>query len=280
MSVWLPTAPCTPECCVAVAGPVVPVPVRVIRAVSALAVLVVGVALAPLVRLLGRQVRERMIMAGARALLGSLGVRATFVGAGSVQGGALLASNHISWLDILMIAAARPGRMLAKIEVRHWPAIGALAARGGTIFLDRDRLRTLPTTVAEIATGLRRGQRVVVFPEGSTWCGRASGRFRPALFQAAIDAGVPVQPITISYRQAGASGPTTTPAFVGEDGLVSSLGRVLAMRGLEAELILRTPLGTDSGLDRRALARAAQLSATGQCGHASAMPHTEPVPAA
>jgi 1-acyl-sn-glycerol-3-phosphate acyltransferase len=249
--------------------------VRVLRAVGCVAVLVTGIALTPVVRGLGARRRERLTRIWSRTLLRSLGVRVRIVGGdGGHDGAALVVSNHVSWIDIPLIATVRPSRMLAKTEVGRWPVLGPVAAWGGTIFLDRDRLRALPGTVAEIASVLRGGGRVVVFPEGSTWCGRAAGRFRPALFQAAIDSGAPVQPMTITYRLADGRA-TTTPAFVGEDGLVSSLGRVIAMRGLEAEIVLRPVIRTDEGLDRRALALAARDAAVGRCGHVPAQARAE-----
>ncbi len=240
---------------------------QLLRALGCAAVLITGVALIPPVRGLPPRVRAALIRAWARLVLGSLGVRvrvrsadgsAAGRGRGGPGGGALLVANHVSWLDILLIAALRPARMMAKTEVRRWPLLGPLAAWGGTLFIDRDRLRALPGTVAELAGALRRGERVAVFPEGSTWCGRAGGRFRPALFQAALDAGVPVQPMALRYRLGGLS--TTAAAFVGEDGLLFSLRRVLAADGLVAEVVLPAPLPSGQYTGRRELARAAQAA--------------------
>lgn len=142
----------------------------------------------------------------------------------------LVVANHVSWLDVLLVAAVCPGRMLAKHEVSGWPVVGRLARSRGTLFIDRERIRSLPGTVAAIARALRDGETVVAFPEGSTWCGREAGRFRPAVFQAALDAGAPVRPVAIRYRLAGGE-PTTVPAFVGDDTLTASLRRVVAARG-------------------------------------------------
>jgi 1-acyl-sn-glycerol-3-phosphate acyltransferase len=96
----------------------------------------------------------------------------------------------------------------------------------------------------------------VAFPEGSTWCGRAQGHFRRAVFQAALDAGVPVQPVRLHYRFA--TGPSTAPAFVGEDSLLTSVWRVVMASGLVAEVDVRPVLAPGSHPDRRGLARAAQ----------------------
>ncbi|MFF2043494.1 lysophospholipid acyltransferase family protein [Kitasatospora sp. NPDC058170] len=275
MSVWLPTATCTPRTCLTEPGPVVARSRRVLRLAVFLVVLLTGLALVPPVRALPRGPRHRLVRAWARALLGALGVTVRFgpdpgagEGAGGAATGVLVVANHVSWLDIPLIAARQPGRSIAKTEVRRWPVLGPLVAWGGTVFLDRDRLRALPAAVDTVAAALRAGHPVVVFPEGSTWCGKESGRFRPALFQAAVQAGAPVQPVTIRYRLADGT-PTSAAAFVGEDGLLSSLARVLAVRGLVAEVTFLPPIpapaartgrGEPGCRARRDLARTAQAA--------------------
>ncbi|MEU1420665.1 lysophospholipid acyltransferase family protein [Kitasatospora sp. NPDC005751] len=274
MSVWLPTAPCTPETCLTEAAPVVALPRRILRLASFLVVLVTGLALTPSVRALPGGPRDALVRFWARTLLGALGVTVRIAPPPACGGGVLVVANHVSWLDIPLIAAGRPGRSLAKAEVRHWPVLGPLVAWGGTVFLDRDRLRTLPGTVAAVTELLRAGRPVVVFPEGSTWCGRESGRFRPALFEAAVQSGAPVQPVTVRYRLADGRA-TSAPAFVGEDGLLASIARVVSVRGLVAEVTflpaipapaVRTGQPADRWQPRRELARAAQVAveATGR----------------
>src|SRR5262249_54475669 len=113
------------------------------------------------------------------------------------------------------LLAVQPMRVVAKSEMRGWPVLGFLAARGGTFFIDRERIRRLPGTIAEMAAAMRAGEAVAVFPEGSTWCGLTGGRYRPASMQAAIDAGVPVRPVTISYRLADGTS-TRVAAWVGK----------------------------------------------------------------
>ncbi|MHC5908884.1 lysophospholipid acyltransferase family protein, partial [Streptomyces sp. S6] len=178
-------------------------------------------------------------------------------GAAPPDGGLLVVANHISWLDVPLLAAVRPARMLAKREIRQWPVAGPIAARA-SLFIDRDRLRALPDTVSRIAGALRAGQAVAVFPEGSTWCGREHGRFRRAVFQAALDAGAPVQPVRIRYRTAeGAE--STAPAFVGDDSLFTSVWRVVTARRLVAEVEVLPVVDSGKHPDRRSLARAAEV---------------------
>jgi 1-acyl-sn-glycerol-3-phosphate acyltransferase len=259
MSVWLPTAPCTPLRCLADNRPPrVGRPRRLARAAAFLTVVLLGLLLLPLARR-----SPRLIRSGARAVPAALGIRIRITGEPLPPSrGVLIVANHISWLDIPLLAAVRPARMLAKREVGAWPALGPLIARAGTLFIDRDRLRALPQVVAELADALRSGSAAAVFPEGSTWCGRGYGRFRPAAFQAALDAGVPVQPVRIRYRLADPA-PTTVAAFVGDDTLLASLRRVTAARGLVAEIRILPAIPYGAYADRRALARAAQDAVTG-----------------
>ncbi|MEU3462140.1 lysophospholipid acyltransferase family protein [Streptomyces sp. NPDC006733] len=263
---WLPSAPCTPGHCLAGTHPEVGRTRRVARRTAGIAVLAVGLALAPLVRRCRPDLRDRLTRAWARAVPAAFGVRVDIRASGTAArlpaGGVLVVANHISWLDIPLVAAVLPARMLAKSEVASWPVLGPLVSRGGTLFIERDRLRALPDTVARIASVLRAGTPVVVFPEGSTWCGRRQGRFRPAVFQAALDAGVTVQPVLIRYRLADA-GPATAAAFVGEDTLLASLLRVTAARGLVAEVSVLPPIPPGTHPDRRSLARAAERAVTG-----------------
>ncbi|MFI5960741.1 lysophospholipid acyltransferase family protein [Streptomyces asoensis] len=259
MSVWLPSAPCTPRACVETTTARTGAPLAVLRLTAVVALVLAGVVLAPV----SGRVPARAVRWWSRSVVRAAGVRVRITGVTAPTGtGLLLVANHISWLDIPLLAAVRPARMLAKAEIRRWPVAGALVARAGVLFIDRDRLRALPATVARIAAALRAGHAVAVFPEGSTWCGRAQGHFRRAVFQAALDAGVPVQPVRIGYRdRAGAAG--TVAAFVGEDPLLASLWRVVTARGLVAEVEVRPPLAPAAHPDRTSLAAAAaaQVSA-------------------
>ncbi|MCM2425575.1 lysophospholipid acyltransferase family protein [Streptomyces sp. RKAG337] len=261
---WLPSAPCTPGHCLAGTIATVGRPRQAARCAAGIVVVAAGLALAPLVRCCRPALRGRLTRAWARTVPAAFGVRVRIRVSGAVgvpAGGVLVVANHISWLDIPLVAAVRPARMLAKSEIASWPFLGALVSRGGTLFIERDRLRALPGTVARIASVLRAGTPVVVFPEGSTWCGRRQGRFRPAVFQAALDAGVAVQPVLIRYRLG--AGPATAAAFVGEDTLVASLLRVTAARGLVAEVSVLPPIPPGAHHDRRSLARAAQRAVAG-----------------
>ncbi|MDO0909906.1 lysophospholipid acyltransferase family protein [Streptomyces sp. DT2A-34] len=255
-NLWRPHAPCTPHTCVEVTEPARALPLAVLRIAAVLFLLVVGVALCPF----SGRIPAELIRRWCRWVVRAAGVRVRIDGGAAPDGGLLLVANHVSWLDIPLLAAVRPARMLAKSEIRQWPVAGWLTARSGALFIDRDRIRALPETVARIAGALRAGEAVAVFPEGSTWCGRAQGHFRRAAFQAALDAGVPVQPVRLHYRTARGA-PGTAAAFVGEDSLLTSVWRVVRARELVAEAEVQEPMAPGSRPDRRSLARAAEASA-------------------
>ncbi|HEY2766001.1 MAG TPA: lysophospholipid acyltransferase family protein [Pseudonocardiaceae bacterium] len=256
---WMPVSPCGDGCLPAArtlpaAGQVR----RLLRLMSTALLLLSGVVLALVLPLLSPDGRERALLAWSRALLGALRVRLEITGGDRFArrgAGVLVVSNHVSWLDIVVLGAVQPLRMVAKTEVRDWPGIGLLARRAGTIFVHRERLRALPRTVAEISGALRGGAAVGAFPEGTTWCGMASGRFRPAVFQAAADTATPVRPVALRYHLDGA-GTTTVAAFVGSATLWRALVLLTGVRGLVVQVQL-LPLISAHGADRRTLAAGA-----------------------
>ncbi|MER5550519.1 lysophospholipid acyltransferase family protein [Streptomyces sp. NPDC002793] len=262
MSAWLPVAPCTPRDCAHHEGATrAPLPAAALL-LAGCALTFLGALCVPVVLLLAPSHRDRLIRRWAYGVVRAFGVRVQITGCPVERirppAGELVVAHHVSWLDIPLVAAVLPARMVAKSEIRNWPLLGPLAALGGTLFIERDRLRALPQAVRTLAGALASGSRVAVFPQGSTWCGRSGGgTYRPAAFQAAIDAGATVRPVRISYRTthtdtAGAA------AFVGDDPLAASLWRVVTAAGLTAEIRILPPVLVGGEPDRRALARAAQ----------------------
>ncbi|QXE33390.1 1-acyl-sn-glycerol-3-phosphate acyltransferase [Streptomyces sp. GMY02] len=261
MRAWLPVAPCTPQGCATHNGPAVGTLTAIGRLAAGIPVVLAGVVLTPLVSLLSGAHRDRLTRTWARTVIRAFGLRVRIVGEPVPPRGTgmLVVSNHISWLDIPLLAAVFPGRMLAKSEIRGWPVMGAMATLGGTIFVERERLRALPGTVRTLATAMDEGSRVVVFPEACTWCGKDHGRFTTAVFQAAMDADADVRPVRLTYR--GPDGePSGAPAFVGEDSLGASLWRVVKAEGLTAEIAVLPVIPAGCHADRRALSLAARLA--------------------
>lgn len=95
----------------------------------------------------------------------------------------LLVSNHLSYLDILVLATLTPAVFVSKSEVRRWPVFGWFARMAGTIFLQRTRRTDVMRIGEEIATMLRDGRLVVLFPEGTSSNGRQVLPFRSSLLE-------------------------------------------------------------------------------------------------
>jgi len=197
-----------------------------------------------------------------RLMLRSLGVRMSVSG-GPIRNlrGVLVVSGHVSWLDVFAIGTVLPGSFVARADLVDWPALGPVVRLMRVIPIDRARLRGLPSVVAAVADRLRAGHTVVAFPEGTTWCGLGYGRFRPAMFQAAIDGGRPVQPLRLTYRHRDGRA-STVPAFVGDDSLLTSIKRVITARRTVCHidvLSLQLP-----GEDRRELAARCEAAVRGE----------------
>jgi 1-acyl-sn-glycerol-3-phosphate acyltransferase len=171
----------------------------------------------------------------------------------AAHGPLLVVANHVSWLDVYALNTIAGSRYVAKSEVATWPLAGGIACGFRTFFIRRASCRDAARVKDQVAAALRDGERVVVFPEGTTTDGAAVGRFHAALFQAAIDARVPVQAVAIRYRQADGTGEPAA-AFVGDMTFLASLRRVLRRPQITAELTFGAIVHTD-GRTRRELVR-------------------------
>lgn len=262
---WLPRASCDVGC-VSVGNGVATRPLLVALRVGLR--LALALLLAPGLPLLGVPLpgRTHVQRAYCRLVLRCFGVRIILSG-NPIRNlrGVLVVSNHMSWLDVFAVGAVLPGSFVARADMFTGPINGIVARLLKIIPIERASLRRLPGVVDAVARRLRAGQTVVAFPEGTTWCGLAAGSFYPAMFQAAIDAGRPVQPLRLRYRHVDGS-VSTTPAYVGEDSLLRSVFRVLAVRRTVACLHVESL--QLAGSDRRALARRCQSAVRAEnAGH-------------
>jgi 1-acyl-sn-glycerol-3-phosphate acyltransferase len=230
----------------------------------------------------------RIIKRWSRQMLAILGVRVHVQG--RPPGGhhpTVIVSNHVSWLDIWVIHAVSPVRFVAKSDVRQWPLIGWLVARSGTIFIERRKRSDTARTNRRIVDTLARGERVGIFPEGTTTDGTHLSSFHASLFQPALGAGARV--VTAGIRYPLRDGSVNLDAsYEGERTLIESLRLILRHRSLRAELIFAGEMET-SGKTRREvarecealIARALHLRAPGRkSGTASRLPVAAPSDAA
>jgi 1-acyl-sn-glycerol-3-phosphate acyltransferase len=207
--------------------------------------------------LVGPAVRLRQISAWSAKVLALFGLRLVTTGLPNHQNPLprLIAANHVSWLDIIVIWATTDTVFVAKTEVGHWPVIGGLARRLGVIFIDRSKRSDALAAGKAVGVALSAGRSVCIFPEGTSTEGRKLQPFHSALFQAAIITGAPVQPIAIRYFRTSGSR-ATEAAFTGDMSLVQSMWRLSSADPIDIDLGFLTPISSH-GHDRRTLARQA-----------------------
>ena len=184
----------------------------------------------------------------------SLGVRVHVSGESPAEG-ALLLANHISWLDPIVVGARWRATFLATSEIAAWPALGWLIRKSGVLFIARGR--GAQQAGVEIGAALRARRRVVIFPEGRTGDGRSVARFKPRLLQAALDAGAPLQPVALRYRDA--AGEVVTRHSFADATLLQSVWACVCGPAITAEIRVFPPLSRDEdGEERRHLALRAE----------------------
>lgn len=235
---------------------------RLWRVPALTAVILAGLLLAVLARVVGgaewflRASGERLVQTWMRVLNWVIGLRVR-IRCQPLEAPTLIVANHVSWLDVPALAAVVPTTFVAKADVRGWPWLGRLAGLAGTQFLDRGSLAAVRPLLDALSARLRAGHACTVFPEGTSTAGDRVRPFFPALFQAAIDAGCPVQPVAIEYGADGAR--DELAPFTGDQDFAGHLWRLLGRPHTEVALSFLAPCDT-RGAERRNLARRAQAS--------------------
>lgn len=184
----------------------------------ALAFCVAVPAAAPLGRRL--KLRDWIVHRWARSVVRCLGIRVHVLG-GVPSGGCLWVSNHVSYVDIFVLASLRPVAFLSKAEVATWPGIGLVTRIVGIRFIDRNARRALPTIGGILVEEAKNGHGMIFFPEGTTTDGTGLLPFRPALLSSAAEQGFPVHHAAIAYRTPDGVPPAEQAvAWIGDDEFV------------------------------------------------------------
>lgn len=168
----------------------------------------------------------------------------------------LVVANHISWLDIIAMGALQPCVFVAKEEVAGWPIMGTLAKGIGTLFVRRGDAEQSAAASETMIWLLRRGTRLMLFPEGTTTRGDQVLRFHGKLFQSAQRAGANVQAVALRYTGRAAE----AAPFVGDDAFLPHLLQILTHR--EIDLHVHYCPALPAGLRRDQLAKTSRLQIT------------------
>jgi 1-acyl-sn-glycerol-3-phosphate acyltransferase len=191
-----------------------------------------------LLRLGGPITLERQARWGqqtARRLLASLNIQCRVDGNPPAQG--LVVSNHLSYLDVPILAAAMPCFFVAKIEIGGWPFFGKAARACGTIFVDRSSMASAKSVAEQMTERLKLPIPipVLLFPEGTSTDGSEVIRFHSRLIDPATSLGVPITTAAIRYTFADGT-PERELCWYGDETFVKHLWKALGVAGFEADL--------------------------------------------
>jgi 1-acyl-sn-glycerol-3-phosphate acyltransferase len=239
--------------------------VRLFRLLRFLLHVLRGLATVAVFPMLSRRQRSDQMRRWAAGILDIFNVSAHIEGTPPGRGEKVVfVANHVSWLDPALLMTVRPAYFVAKSEIRAWPVLGWLAARAGTLFIERHRRHDTYRITQTLGEVLSAGDCAGIFPEGSTTDGTALRPFHSSLLQAAVWAEAVVYPVAIRYRQPDGS-VDTAPAYSDNISFVASLRRVLSRPEVRAELIFAQPISVE-GKSRHELAKLAEQAVAGALG--------------
>lgn len=165
---------------------------------------------------------------------------------------ALFVANHLSWLDILVIAGATGAAFVSKAEIARWPLVGALARLNRTIYVERAERGAVRGQADRLRSALAAGDKVALFPEGTTSDGASLLPFRASLLASLFPPlpGLKVQPVALDYGEAARD-----VAWIEGESTAANAARILKRRGtLPVRLSFLEPIDPATAGDRKALA--------------------------
>jgi 1-acyl-sn-glycerol-3-phosphate acyltransferase len=182
--------------------------------------------------------RALWLQSAARGVLNSLGIHSSVEG--ELPGSGMVAANHLSYLDIIILSAAMPCFFVAKREVEGWPFFGKAARAGGSIFLDRASLASANSAAKEVASRLALRVPILLFPEGTSTDGSKVLRFHSRLFQPAVQFGAPVTAAAIRYLPQDGTAEREL-CWYGDAAFLAHLWKMLGTAGLSAHIRFGRP---------------------------------------
>jgi 1-acyl-sn-glycerol-3-phosphate acyltransferase len=214
----------------------------------------------------------------ARALKG-MGIKVDVVGAFPSYGAVI--SNHLSYLDIVVLAALYPCVFVSKIEIADMPVLGWMTTRSGTVYVERGRGGSALRASRAMKAAIDDGLPVVFFPEGTTSNGRKLLNFHSGLIGQVMGVASPITAAFIRYSLTEKNDPGVTVAedvCWGDKPMVEHVIGFLRLRGVHAQVTFGGgPIKfSQSGLHRKAASQEAQ-AAVATLGGDVPVEHDNPV---
>lgn len=195
---------------------------------------------------------------------------------GVVPRSGLLVANHLSYIDVVVLATLRPFVFVCKSDVRHWPFLGEVVAHGGTIFVERERRCDVLRVASEMSEAIQLGLPVVVFPEGTSSDGTRVLPFHASLLASAASLQAEATPAALRYGEGDGRGGGEV-AYWGNMTFGTHLLRLMGLTHIPARVQFGEPLFGDDRRDLARRLRAAVISMLGTSAEGGkAMPPVRP----
>ena len=196
----------------------------------------------------GESAHGRVIRWWSAGLMRVFGFRVRRFGT-PLAGPVLFVANHVSWIDIELFHSQLWAGFVSKAEVERWPLVGELASLGGTLYHHRGSQDSLHGVMHQMLLRLQAGRPVAVFPEGRATDGAALGVFHARIFQPAVLANVPAQPVALRYGAGGEA--QRVVAFAPGESFAGNFIRLLGEPGRVAEVHFLEPVAPSEDGRRR-----------------------------
>ena len=179
------------------------------------------------------------------------------------RGEFFLVSNHVGYLDIIVLGTAVEAAFIGKADLRDWPVLGWAFATADTIFIDRGRKRDLIRVLEVVDKKIAEGYGILLFPEGTSGKGNALLRFKPSILQFPAARGDAVHFVTLTYHTPEDQlPPSRSVCWWGDESFFPHVLRMTSLPRFEA--VLHFGDHTVQETDRKLLAEKLQAAMAAQ----------------
>jgi 1-acyl-sn-glycerol-3-phosphate acyltransferase len=174
------------------------------------------------------------------------------------SGGRLIVSNHLSYVDVLVLSWLAPSVFVTSVELKNTFLLGTLARLSGCLFVERRKFSGLRREIDDITGVLDQGFSVVLFPEGTTSNGDCVQQFKNSLFDAAVSSGADILPFCLRYTKINGESVTTRNRdavfYYGGMTFFSHLPGLVSQKSIDVEVMPLKTIAASSGISRKELA--------------------------
>ncbi len=152
----------------------------------------------------------------------------------------LVVSNHMGFIDILLIGSVFPSVFVTSIEMRNTPFLGLITEMAGCVYVERRNREKISDELNSLISALKNGFKIVLYPEATSTNGEKVLPFKRTLMMAAAHAGVPIQPVVVNFREVNGEKFSTKwrdhLCWYGDMPFAVSLWNSLTLKSVKAEI--------------------------------------------